>query len=108
MGTGPSQKFCAWGEGEGGGAWLLHIFPLVLAKPELLVPRVSGVFPFKDIVAAEISLFSPQPPGLLHFLICKKGLMVGPTSQGWGVWHGVRAQYWGSDEDGDVEEGEWI
>ena len=43
-----------WGRGEG-GAWLLNIFSLVLAKPELLVPRVSGVFPFKDIGAAEIS-----------------------------------------------------
>lgn len=57
MGTGPSQKFCALGE-VGGGAWLLNIFSLVLAKPELLVPRVSGVFPFKDIEAAGISLSS--------------------------------------------------
>lgn len=65
MGTGPSQKFCASGEG-GGGAWPLNTFSLALARPELLVPRVSGVFPFKDRVAAEISLSSSPTPTPAH------------------------------------------
>lgn len=69
-----------WGREEG-GAWPLNIFSLVLGKPEVLVPRVSGVFPFKDIGTAEISLC---------FLSTRSA--VGPASPGWGVWHGVRAR----------------
>lgn len=50
----------------GGGAWPLNTFSLALARPELLVPRVSGVFPFKDRVAAEISLSSSPTPTPAH------------------------------------------
>lgn len=76
METGPSQKFCALGEG-GGGAWLVSIFSLVLAKPKLLVPWLSEVFPFKDIGAAETSLTHSLHPCDFSVPICKVGMVVG-------------------------------
>lgn len=98
----------SWGRGKG-GAWLLNIFSLVLAKPELLVPRVSGIFLFKDAGAAEISLSSfpsTQPTSFPHLY---KGDDTGTCLTGSGCLAWSKSSInWSDDEGGDEEEAEWI
>lgn len=93
METGPSQKSCALVGGGGDGSMAASHFLFSIGKAGVIGASGIGVFPFKDTGAAEISLYAVSP---FHFLFRKKGMTIGPASQGWGVWHRGRAQYIGA------------
>lgn len=85
-----------WGRGEEEHGYLAF-FSLVLAKPKLLVPWLSGIFPFKVIGAAETSLTPSLHPCDFSVPICKVGMVV-DNGIGCLAWS-KSSVYWSSDED---------